>query len=368
MPTQTSTFMIPVNTLDIPLGGFASGRRQRRKGRTYGRNSRPRFWGPIEIVAGLKANDQVIVNPPDSIVHGTGSPNSSGEVCREMTNEAAPEKFNASRIHEGNILATAVLALALSRWLHARLALITTAPRRRHLPAYKKMANWKTAEPSDQNLAGKWWEIFQDAQLNELEEQIEVSNQNLKAAYAQYQQARAVLRYYRADYYPTVTAAPSAARTQYSNNRPPLSTTFSGVSFNDFVVPIEVSYEADIWGRVRRTVESSAPRRRPAPLISHSSISTCMPIWRRLLRSPKFGRRREAASGTVVQYENALELNEDLYQGGLASDVEVQQAKTQLETTRAQAIDVGVVRAQYEHAVAVLVGSLLRSSRFLRCR
>src|SRR6266700_775522 len=77
-------------------------------------------------------------------------------------------------------------------------------------PAYKEIGNWKTAQPNDQHLGGNWWEIFQDPQLNALEEQISVSNQNLKAAAARYQQARAVLRYYRADYYPTVSAGPSA--------------------------------------------------------------------------------------------------------------------------------------------------------------
>ena len=85
----------------------------------------------------------------------------------------------------------------------------------------RRSGNWKTAQPSDQNLGGNWWEIFQDPQLNALEQQIDVSNQNLKAAVAQYQQARAALRYARADYYPTVTAAPSATRERYSDNRPP---------------------------------------------------------------------------------------------------------------------------------------------------
>src|ERR1700730_2656131 len=86
-------------------------------------------------------------------------------------------------------------------------------------PAYKEMGNWKTAQPNDQNLGGNWWEIFQDEQLNALEKQINVSNQNLKAAVAQYQQSRAALRYARADYYPTVTAAPGASRQLYSTNR-----------------------------------------------------------------------------------------------------------------------------------------------------
>jgi outer membrane protein TolC len=123
-------------------------------------------------------------------------------------------------------------------------------------PAYKELGNWKPAQPNDQNLGGTWWTIFQDPLLDALELQVNVSNQNLKAADAQYRQARAVLRYYRADYYPTVTAAPSATRTRVSSNRPPLSSTFDGITYNDFVLPFDFSYQADVWGRVRRTVES----------------------------------------------------------------------------------------------------------------
>lgn len=103
---------------------------------------------------------------------------------------------------------------------------VTPAP-----PAYKEMGDWKTAQPSDQNLGGNWWEIFQDPQLNALEEQINVSNQNLKAAVVQYQGARAALRYNRADYYPTLTASPSATRQEYSANTP-TTPSLRGVTFN----------------------------------------------------------------------------------------------------------------------------------------
>jgi outer membrane protein TolC len=129
-------------------------------------------------------------------------------------------------------------------------------------PAYKEIGNWKTAQPNDQNLGGNWWEIFHDPQLNALEQQINVSNQNLKAAVAQYQQSRAALRYVRADYYPTVTAGASAARERYSDNRPPPSSAFNGLTFNDFVLPINVSYQVNAWGRVSRNVESIESRHR----------------------------------------------------------------------------------------------------------
>src|SRR6202043_3250864 len=98
-------------------------------------------------------------------------------------------------------------------------------------PAYKEVGDWKPAQPNDQNLSSNWWEIFQDSQLNALEAEVNVSNQNLKAAEAQYTQARAILRYQRADYFPSVTVNPSATRNSYSSNRQPHSAQFSGVTF-----------------------------------------------------------------------------------------------------------------------------------------
>ena len=224
-------------------------------------------------------------------------------------------------------------------------------------PAYKEMGNWKTAQPNDQNLGGNWWEIFQDAQLNALEQQINVSNQNLKAAVAQYRQSRAALRYARADYYPTVTAAQSATRERYSNNRPPQSSNLDGITFDDFAVPVNFSYQVNVWGRVSRNVESygeqsqaSAADLAVVNLSMHSALAIDYFAARSLDAEEKL------LQDTVAQYVQAFQLNEDRYEGGLASEVEVEQARTILETTRAQMVDVGVARAQYEHAVAVLVG------------
>lgn len=224
-------------------------------------------------------------------------------------------------------------------------------------PAYKEAENWEPAQPNDQQLGGNWWEIFQDPQLNALEQQIDVSNQNLKAAVAQYQGSRAALRYVRADYYPTVTASPSAAREEYSNNRPPQSSAFDGMTFNDFVMPVSFSYQANVWGRVSRNVESyreqaqaSAADLAVINLSMHATLAVDYFAARTLDAEDKL------LQDTVAQYTQALQLNEDRYRGGLASEVEVEQARTILETTQAQLVDVGVARAQYEHAVAVLVG------------
>jgi len=229
---------------------------------------------------------------------------------------------------------------------------VTPAP-----PTYKEMGNWKTAQPSDQNLGGNWWEIFQDTQLNSLEQQVNVSNQNLKAAVAQYQESRAALRYVRADYYPTLTASPSATRQQYSNNRPPRSSTFDGLTFNDFVLPLNLSYQVNAWGRVSKNVESyreqaqaSAADLAVINLSLHATLAVDYFAARTLDAEEKL------LTDTVAQYQQAFQLNEDRYEGGLASEVEVEQARTILETTRAQMVDVGVARSQYEHAVAILIG------------
>ncbi|HXM93928.1 MAG TPA: efflux transporter outer membrane subunit [Candidatus Dormibacteraeota bacterium] len=225
-------------------------------------------------------------------------------------------------------------------------------------PTYKEVGNWKPAQPNEQNLGGNWWEMFQDPELNALEQKVNVSNQNLKVAQAQYTQARALLRYHRADYFPTVNALGSATRTKVSANRTPRSPFSSGVTYNDFQLPFELSYQVDVWGRVRRTVESyreqaqaSAADLATVNLSMHAQLA----LYYFLARS--LDAEEHLLNSTVAQYQQAFDLTETRFQGGIASELEVQQAKTQLETTRAQATDVGVLRAQYEHAVATLIGT-----------
>jgi len=224
-------------------------------------------------------------------------------------------------------------------------------------PAYKEVGDWKPAQPSDQNLGGTWWTIFRDPQLDALEQQITVGNQNLKAAEAQYRQARAALRYYRADYYPTVTAGPSATRTRTSANRPPPTSIFNGITYNDFVLPFAFSYQADVWGRVRRNVESYREQAQASAAdLATVKLSMHADLAIDYFQARSLDAQEQLLNSTVTQYEQALELTQTRFEGGIASEVEVEQAKTQLQTTRAAAIDVGVLRAQYEHAVAILIG------------
>ena len=222
--------------------------------------------------------------------------------------------------------------------------------------AYKEVGDWKPAQPNDQSLGGSWWMIFQDPHLDALELQVNVSNQNLKAAEAQFQQARAVLRYYRADYYPTVTAGPSATRTRISANSPS-SSILRGATYNDFVLPFDFSYQADVWGRVRRNVESYREQAQASAAdLATINLSMHADLALDYFQARSLDAEEQLLNSTVTEYEQALELNENRFQGGIASEVEVEQAKTQLQTTRAVAIDVGVLRAQYEHAVAILIG------------
>jgi NodT family efflux transporter outer membrane factor (OMF) lipoprotein len=224
-------------------------------------------------------------------------------------------------------------------------------------PAYKEVGDWKPAQPNDQNLGGSWWTVFQDPQLDALEAQVNVSNQNLKAAEAQFRQARAALRYSRADYYPTVTAAPSATRERISARRPPPTSIFDGITYNDFVLPFSVAYEADVWGRVRKNVESYREQAQASAAdLATVNLSMHADLAVDYFQARSLDAEVQLLNSTVKQYEQALDLNESRFQGGIASEVEVEQAKTQLQTTRAIAIDVGVARAQYEHAVAILIG------------
>lgn len=223
-------------------------------------------------------------------------------------------------------------------------------------PAYKEVANWKQAQPNEHNLGGNWWEMFQDPQLNALELQVNVSNQNLKAAEAQYTQARALLRYNRAAYFPTITGGASATRNRISNHRP-ASIVANGLTYNEFQIPLELSYEVDVWGRVRRTVESYREQAQASAAdLATVNLSMHAELALDYFEARTLDAEEQLLNSTVTQYEQALELIESRFTGGIASELEVEQARTQLETTRAQAIDVGVARAQYEHAVAILIG------------
>jgi NodT family efflux transporter outer membrane factor (OMF) lipoprotein len=223
--------------------------------------------------------------------------------------------------------------------------------------AYKESADFKSAQPSDDIAKGKWWEVYGDPQLNALEEQVVVSNQTLKAAQAQFVQARAVVTVNRAAYYPTVTAGASASGNRASQTKALFGTT-SPVTYEDYQLPpIDVSWEPDVWGRVRRTVEAArAEAQATAADLANTQLSLQAELALDYFQLRGLDSQQQLLDSTVTSYRKALELTDSRYKGGVASAVDVAQAQTQLETTRAQAVDVQVDRTAFEHAIAVLIG------------
>ncbi len=225
------------------------------------------------------------------------------------------------------------------------------------IPAsYKEMGNWKAAEPSDAARKDKWWEVFRDPELNALEDKLTVSNQTLRAAQDRFLEARAALNFSRAGEFPQVTAGGLASRQRSSSNRPLRGPT-SPSNYSDFVLSGDISYEADVWGRVRKTVESS----RAEAQASAADLETIRLSLHAELALDYFTLRgldaqKDLFDSTVAAFERALDLTQTRFQGGLASKEDVEQATTLLEQTRAQDIDITAARDQFEHAVAVLIG------------
>jgi NodT family efflux transporter outer membrane factor (OMF) lipoprotein len=220
--------------------------------------------------------------------------------------------------------------------------------------AFKEVDGWKTAEPSAQAHRGPWWEVFGDPQLNTLEEELTKSNQDLKVAQARFQEARALVRFNRASLYPTISTAPGIASIRDSANQPYLPATSTT---GDFVLPFDLSYEVDVWGRVRRTVAASREEAQAtAADLETVSLSLHAELAYDYFELRSADAQKELLDDTVKAYQESLQLTTDRFEGGAAPKSDVAQAQTQLETTRVQDTDIAVQRAQFEHAIAILIG------------
>jgi NodT family efflux transporter outer membrane factor (OMF) lipoprotein len=224
--------------------------------------------------------------------------------------------------------------------------------------AYKETPDtFKVAQPNDAIARGKWWEVYNDAQLNQLEEQINVSNQSLKSAEAQFREARAEVRISRAALYPTIGVTPSAGHTTQSENQPLFNKETEKRSYNDFAIPFDFSYELDLWGRVRKTIEASrSEAEASAADLANVSLSLHAELAMDYFQMRGLDAQSQLLNSTVDSYQKAVELTNSRFKAGIASAVDLAQAETTLETTSAEAIDVQVQRANFEHAIAVLVG------------
>lgn len=221
---------------------------------------------------------------------------------------------------------------------------------------YREAKDWKVAEPRDGVPRGKWWMIFGDPLLNDLADKVEVSNQTLRVAEAQYRRAQALVQAARAGLYPTVTAGASVDRSSSGSTSTSSSSAGRRVSTN-YDLSANASWEIDLWGRVRKSVESSeAEARATAADLESVRLSLQSELVINYLQLRVLDTQRQLLDETAAAFDKSLQLTRNRYDAGLAGKVDLVQAEAQLKSTQAQAIDIGVQRAQFEHAIAVLLG------------
>jgi NodT family efflux transporter outer membrane factor (OMF) lipoprotein len=236
---------------------------------------------------------------------------------------------------------------------------VATPPAYKEEPpqSFQEAGVWKPAQPADQDLRGKWWEIFGDSELNTLEEQVTVSNQNLKVAEARFRQARALVHFNRAAEFPTISIGPSAQYVKESNNTPAFPTTVDRNGSADFILPLDISYEVDLWGRIRRTVAASREEAQASAAdVATANLSLHAELAVDYFELRSADTQKQILDNTVKAYTDAYQLTKTRFEGGASPRSDVAQAKTQLEDAQVQDTDVTVQRAAYEHAIAVLMG------------
>jgi NodT family efflux transporter outer membrane factor (OMF) lipoprotein len=213
---------------------------------------------------------------------------------------------------------------------------------------------WKPAQPSAHLPRGSWWEMFDDPELNRLEGLATTNNQQLAAAFANFQQARALVSVARADFFPQISATPSVTRQRTSANQ--LQGGGSS-TYNLFSVPLDASWELDVWGRVRREVEGARARlTASADDIESAKLTIQAEVASDYFTLRSLDAQYQLLEETAVAYRRSLELTQNRRNSGIATDLDVSQAETQLATTEAQIPAVQLQRATFLHALAVLCG------------
>ena len=208
-------------------------------------------------------------------------------------------------------------------------------------------AGWKQAQPDDAAVRGKWWTVYNDSQLNALEDQISISNQNVLAAEAQFREAQAAVSIARSQLFPTVSAGPSGTASQTGN----LSVKQS------YAMPIGGAYSVDIWGGIRRTVRANSDiAQASAADLQNATLLYQAELAEDYFQVQGLEAQAQLLSAAIQSYEQYLQVTKNRYSGGISTMGDVSLAETQLETVRAQLTDLGVQRAQFEHAIAVLTG------------
>jgi len=243
-------------------------------------------------------------------------------------------------------------------------------------PAYKESPSnfkydqgWTVAQPADAKLRGKWWEIFNDPELNALEDQLDINNQNIKQFFENFMEARAIVREARSQYFPTLTAAPSFNRSRTSGNlnTAPVNTSGTGTAAKQlqstiYSLPLEASWEPDLWGKVRNTVrQAQYAAQVSAADLENERLTEQASLAQFFFEIRGQDQLQQIFDETVAADQNAYDLTRSRYEAGIDDEISVVQAETTLRSAQAGATNVGVARAQFEHAIAVLIGKAATS-------
>jgi NodT family efflux transporter outer membrane factor (OMF) lipoprotein len=223
--------------------------------------------------------------------------------------------------------------------------------------SFKDQDGWKVIQPSDAQIKGNWWELFDDPQLNSLEAKVDGANQTLKIAYANFRAAHANVGFYRASEAPTIGVAPSISAVRDSANQPYLSPTIVNGGEGNFTLPLELNYEIDLWGRIHRQVTSAREQTQASAAdLANTRLSLHAELAIDYLEVRSADAQIQLLSDTVKAYRDAVNLTKDRYEGGASPLSDLTQARTQLDSARVLETDISVTRAQYEHAIAILIG------------
>ena len=222
---------------------------------------------------------------------------------------------------------------------------------------FKEGTGWKVATPGDDKIRPKWWEMYNDPQLNKLEDQVAVSNQTVKQAEANFRAARALVVSARSSLFPTIGSSASYARSHFPSSNPTNSAASSGRTLNNYDIAADISYSIDLWHKVRNTVAANSySAQASAADVATALLSTQAELAQDYFEVRALDTEEGILQDTLNNYRQDLQLTTALFSAGIDSDEDVSQAQTQLDTATAQATDLRVARAQYEHAIATLIG------------
>jgi NodT family efflux transporter outer membrane factor (OMF) lipoprotein len=230
---------------------------------------------------------------------------------------------------------------------------------------FKENEGWTVAQPADSTLHGKWWEIFNDPELNALEEQLNINNQNIKESFENFMEARAIVREARSQYFPTLSTMPSFSRSRSSGSTTPVNTTGTSTAAKPplqstvYTLPLDASWEPDLWGKVRNTVrQAQYTAQVSAADLENERLTEQANLAQFFFEIRGQDQLQKIFNDTVEADQKALDLTRSLYETGIDDQISVVEAESTLHSAQAGATNVGVARAQYEHAIAVLIGKV----------